>query len=125
MNNQIETLKATKRMNISPYVIPLLKKDLMTIPKIQGTICEYLEISVPEMMSKSRKGVYVKSRMFAYEFLMKYMKLNKSEIARMYNTDHTTIINGLNRCEDLLITDREFRYDYAQIENELKRLKLY
>jgi chromosomal replication initiator protein len=97
---------------ISPYVYPGLKYELL--PKktnrnkikheiVMKVVAEHMNVTVDNIMSKSREQEYVEARHIYCGILRLVYGYTLKVIGRTINRDHTTAINAVvnfkNRCE--------------------------
>ena len=72
---------------------------------ILTAVCQYLEISKSEVISKCRDRNLVTARMYFYFFATKLNSL--SDVGRFLNRQHATVINGLDRVNGYLQYDAQ------------------
>lgn len=97
------------------------KKEL-SIDYIQKVVCNYYEIPVESLKSKSRKREIVQARQIAMYFSKNLTKASLATIgAHIGGKDHATVLHAYKTVLNLMETDKHFR---AQIEEIEKRLKL-
>jgi chromosomal replication initiator protein len=96
------------------------KKDL-SIEYIQEMVCEYFNIDVEMLKSKTRKREIVQSRQIAMYFAKSLTKSSLSTIgAKIGGKDHATVLHACKTVNNLLETDKRFK-DY--IDDIQKRFK--
>ena len=97
------------------------KKEL-SIDYIQKVVCNYYEIPVESLKSKSRKREIVQARQIAMYFSKNLTKASLATIgAHIGGKDHATVLHAYKTVLNLMETDKHFR---SQIEEIEKRLKL-
>jgi chromosomal replication initiation ATPase DnaA len=69
---------------------------------------------------KSRKQEVVFARHVCMHLMKKFTRLSLKEIAEYFNSlDHSTVIHGLRRLQDLIETEETTRMIVAQCENDM------
>jgi len=87
--------------------------------EIINKICLFYDCTLSQLKNKCRTPKIVRARYFIYYFLFTELKLFKSEIGRMFDQDHTTVIHGLKALEYRL----DDTYDYKEYRQDYKQLK--
>lgn len=84
--------------------------------KIQEIVAKVFGISVDDVSMRCRKRKYVNARCaFANVMFEKNILRNASEIGRLINRDHATVINSLKNHEDFNITDAYYQKQYKEV----------
>jgi chromosomal replication initiation ATPase DnaA len=66
---------------------------------IQTLVCDLFNVTWHELISTTRKREVIRGR-FAYWYLcFKHLKKSKSELAREFGKDHTSVIHGIGEVE--------------------------
>ena len=91
-----------------------------TFESVRNKIAEVNHTDVEDLMSKARRHELVRLRCMAYNMLYYKYGANLSEIGRLFNRHHATIINGLETHNSLIDTDEEYVSDYGHTENVLQ-----
>lgn len=109
--------------NVNYYAIPGLKyknKDTSALHRspddIITLICNHTGVSVEGVLSKCRRQTLVIPRHAIIHFLYTYTILNKSDIGRKLNRDHTTVKKALETIQDRIDTEEPIR----ALMNDLK-----
>ena len=93
----------------------------ITIDVIQKTVCDYFNIPIESMMSRTRKREIVQARQLTMYFAK---KLTKSSLAiiglQCGNKDHATVLHACKTVQTLAENDRSFRQHMDQLEKKLK-----
>lgn len=76
---------------------------------------------VKEVLGKSRYRPYVVCRQIYMWLLIKYTKMNLSDIGRMLEKDHATVIHARKVVDGLLDVDSTFEKLIKDIEDELSK----
>lgn len=90
----------------------------MSVRKIIFIVKEEYGINNIKYECRARK--YSEARMAASFFMFEKMNMGISEIGRVLERDHTTILYYLERFRDLYRYDEEFRHRMEYIENEIE-----
>ncbi|MBN1767505.1 MAG: chromosomal replication initiator protein DnaA [Prolixibacteraceae bacterium] len=96
-------------------------KHEITIDYIQKTICDYFDMPVDSLQSKTRKREIVQARQLAMFFSKSFTKSSLAAIgAQIGRKDHATVLHACKTVANLIDTDRQFRTDAEEIERRLK-----
>jgi chromosomal replication initiator protein len=80
---------------------------------------ERINIPVLEILGKTRKMEIVTARQVYWLYLNRN-KIGISEIGRMFNKDHSTVLSGIRRVNDLIsVKDKYLKRYLEAIEYEL------
>lgn len=106
MNKEI-TLELTKEA--LKDVIPEIKSMKNTeIIEIQKAVCEYYNISLNNLLSKSRKAEYVLPRQIAMYLVREIKNESYPKIGQEFgNRDHSTVMHSIQKIENLRIIDNQ------------------
>lgn len=66
-----------------------------------SVICEKMAVPVHELKGKSRSGYLVDARTIVCAVLRAQFRMSTTDMGRLLNRDHTTIMNLLNKATDL------------------------
>lgn len=77
-------------------------------PKILKYCSERLQISIPDLTSRSQKRNVVDKRAITYKFIRENTNLTLKEIGLIFGRDHATIISALNQYNDLYGRNKQF-----------------
>ena len=69
-------------------------------------LCSYFDKSIEEITIKSRKREIILPRHMIMTYLSKYFIL--SDVGRIFNLDHSTVIHAKKAINNLISTDRKF-----------------
>ncbi len=96
-------------------------KHEITIDYIQKTICDYFDMPTDALQSKTRKREIVQARQIAMYFSKQLTKSSLASIgAQIGHKDHATVLHACKTVNNLVDTDKKFRYDVEEIEKRLK-----
>lgn len=90
------------------------------VPCILDEVTKETGVSVEQMKSPALKHELMNARFYAYRILSDYTLLSITAIGRLLNREHSTILYGLKRFDDLYFSDRAFREKYIQIKRQLE-----
>lgn len=99
------------------------KSNNEKINLICKTVCDYLNVSMNDIKSKSRIAVYVDARNISMYLIDKYLnKINSKTvisqiaISKIFNRDHATFIHAKKNIANLCFSDKEYLYRLERIE---------
>lgn len=84
--------------------------------KIKEIVSKVFGIAVEDISIKCRKTKYVNARCaFAHILFEKNILRNYSEIGRLIDRDHATVINSIRNHDDFMVTDPFYQDQYNKI----------
>lgn len=93
----------------------------ISIDYIQKVVCNYFDMPVDALSSKTRKREIVQARQIAMFFAREMTKLSLAAIgASIGGKDHATVLHACNTVNNLVDTDKKFKLDLEEIEKRLK-----
>lgn len=93
----------------------------ISIEMIQKVVCEYYNIPVDTVKSKTRKREIVQARQIAMFFAKDFTKASLKNIGSHFgNRDHSTVIHACQTVNDLMDTDKKFRFDVDELSKRIK-----
>jgi len=93
----------------------------VSIDYIQKLVCDYFSIGVDLVKSKTRKREIVQARQIAMYFAKDMTKASLKNIGSHFgNRDHSTVIHACQTVNDLIETDKKFRYDVEELSKRIK-----
>jgi hypothetical protein len=96
-------------------VIPMRPDRLFSnTTEIKDAVAEAFGVSVSALVSDRRTMDLAKPRFAAYAIYRDHTKFSLPRIARIFNRDHTTVMHGLKRVEELLAEDGYFKQCYSR-----------
>lgn len=102
-------------------VAPKKERKTLTIEDIRDTTCQQFNLSVNDILTKSRQREVVEARQIAM-FLSK--KLTKAPLSSIGKTiggrNHSTVVYACKRVEDLIETDKQYKKIVEDIEKLLE-----
>lgn len=88
--------------------------------KIIQTVCKTWNRSLDDVCGRSRKQDVVYTRMTIAHFLRKYTKLSTTEIGKLINRDHATILYYLKAYDSEFRFNKDFRNFAERIKEDLQ-----
>ncbi|MBC7388259.1 MAG: chromosomal replication initiator protein DnaA [Opitutaceae bacterium] len=93
----------------------------VNIDYIQKSIAEYFDLSLEQLVDKTRKKEVVVARQLGMFFAKEYTNLSLQTIGQHFGKrDHSTVIHAINCVNDLIETDRKFKKSYQDLQKKLK-----
>ncbi len=93
----------------------------VNIDYIQKSIAEYFDLSLEQLVDKTRKKEVVTARQLGMYFAKEYTNLSLQTIGQHFGKrDHSTVIHAINCVNDLIETDRKFKKAYQDLQKKLK-----
>jgi chromosomal replication initiator protein len=94
----------------------------ISIDYIQKVICDYFDMPIDLMKSKTRKREIVQARQLTMYFAKKLTKYSLASIgAQCGNKDHATVLHACRTVSNLIDTDKKFR---SYVDDLKKKLTL-
>ncbi len=118
LNKRTITLDLARDM-IDKFVRSSAKE--ISIDYIKNIVCDYFQITVDEINSKTRKREIVQARQLAMYFSKKHTKASLANIGMQCgNKDHATVLHAYRTVSDLLETDKQFKSYVEDLEKKIK-----
>ena len=93
----------------------------ISIDYIQKLVCEYFEVPVEMVKSKTRKREIVQARQISMYLAKNHTKTSLKSIGAFFGgRDHSTVIYACQTVEDLIDTDKKFKAYVQDIQKKLK-----
>jgi chromosomal replication initiator protein len=93
----------------------------VSIDYIQKIVCDYFNLPVEAINSKTRKREIVQARQLAMFFSKKHTKNSLATIGvHCGNKDHATVLHAIKTINNLMETDKQFRVYVDDIDRKLK-----
>ncbi|MDR2804087.1 MAG: chromosomal replication initiator protein DnaA [Dysgonamonadaceae bacterium] len=97
-----------------------MKKQQITLEKIQDVVSAYFKIDIDQIHSKSRKREIVQARQVTMFLSKKYTDHSYSHIGNMVGKrDHATVLHACKTIQDNLDIDKVFRVKMKDIETQI------
>ena len=111
-------------LEIARTVVKNLVKNIpmeLSIESINNTVCDYFNLTIDKIKSKSRKREIVQARQIAMFFSKQLTKSSLKTIGEFYGgRDHSTVIHSCQTVEDLVDTDKTFKTFVEDISKKIK-----
>ena len=119
LNKKAVTLDLAKQM-IDKFVKNTARE--VSIDYIQKVVCDYFDLPIELLKSKTRKREVVQARQIAMYFAKKMTKSSLASIgAHCGGKDHATVLHACRTVNNLIDTDKKFK---AQVVDLQKRINL-
>ncbi len=118
LNREEITFETAKRV-----VDKLVKKEKkeLSVDYISKTVCEFYELDMDILQSKTRKREIVQARQIAMFFSKSLTNSSLSTIgAKIGKKDHATVLHACKTINNLMETDKELKSQVKEIETKLK-----
>ncbi|MEA3476966.1 MAG: chromosomal replication initiator protein DnaA [Bacteroidota bacterium] len=93
----------------------------ISIDYIQKVVCDYFNLSLDAINSKTRKREIVQARQLAMFFAKKHTKASLATIGlHCGNKDHATVLHACRTVNNLVETDKQFRIYVEEIDKKIK-----
>lgn len=93
----------------------------VSMDAIQKIVCDFFNIPVEMINSKTRKREIVQARQLAMYFAKKHTKASLASIGlHCGNKDHATVLHACRTVNNLVETDKQFRVYVEELDNKLK-----
>lgn len=131
LEGSLKRIKAYKEVmdrQITLETVRNLLKDLiesknisaLSVEKIQNEVANYFNVNINEMLSNSRKKKVVLARQIAIYLSKELTDEPLSNISRLFKKkDHTTIINAIEKTQELISKDRKLFLTVEFLKNKL------
>lgn len=117
LNKKAITLELAKQM-IDKFVKNTARE--VSIEYIQKVVCDYFDMPIELMKSKTRKREVVQARQIAMFFSKKMTKSSLANIgAHCGGKDHATVLHACRTVNNLSETDKQFRAYLEELEKKL------
>lgn len=118
LNKKAINLDLAKQM-IDKFVKNTTKE--ISIDFIQKIICDYFNLPIESINSKTRKREIVQARQLAMYFAKKHTKSSLATIGlHCGNKDHATVLHACRTVVNLIETDKQFRGYVEDLEKKIK-----
>jgi chromosomal replication initiation ATPase DnaA len=113
-----------RKVSIEDYQMPetakQVNREILKTLVVQ-MVCDQYMISKGDLVSKIRITEFVDARKTAAHLIDNFISaVPHVQIAEILKMDRTTVIYNIRKADDLLLTDKAFRYNYEQISTRLK-----
>lgn len=102
-------------------IVNVSTRASISVEQIRDAVCNFYNLSVDSISTRSRKAEVVQARQIAMYFSKIYTKSSLSTIGlHIGKRDHATVLHACKKVEDLMETDKLFLKDVNEIKNILK-----
>lgn len=121
-----KTLNPEDIRKVMPFLTAIGFKDSsnkhIDIDYIIRIVCLYFNVPIEMMQSNTRKREIVQARQIAMYFSKKLTKESLATIGnKIGDKDHATVLHSCKTVNNLIETDKRFRAQMDEIENQLKK----
>ncbi len=96
-------------------------KREISIDYIQKVVCNYFNVGIEQLQSRTRKREIVQARQVAMFFSKSLTKASLASIgSQIGGKDHATVLHACKTVNNLMETDKRFRFQVDEIEKKLK-----
>jgi chromosomal replication initiator protein len=93
----------------------------ISIDYIQKVVCDYFDISMDALNSKTRKREIVQARQLSMFFSKRLTKASLASIGlHCGNKDHATVLHACRTVNNLIETDKQFKVYVDELEKKIK-----
>jgi chromosomal replication initiator protein len=93
----------------------------ISIDYIQKVVCDYFNLPLELINSKTRKREIVQARQLAMYFAKKHTKSSLATIGlHCGNKDHATVLHAVRTVNNLIETDKQFRIYVEELDKKIK-----
>ncbi len=118
LNKKAITLDLARSM-IDKFVKSTTRE--ISIDYIQKVVCDYFNLPVDIINSKTRKREIVQARQLAMYFSKKHTKSSLATIGlHCGNKDHATVLHACRTINNLVETDKQFRIYVEELDKKIK-----
>lgn len=118
LNKKAITLDLARQM-IDKFVKSTSRE--ISIDYIQKVVCDYFNLPVDAINSKTRKREIVQARQLAMYFAKKHTKASLASIgSHCGNKDHATVLHACRTVNNLIDTDKQFRIYVEELDKKIK-----
>lgn len=118
LNKKAITLDLARTM-IDKFVKSTTRE--ISIDYIQKVVCDYFNLPVDIINSKTRKREIVQARQLAMYFSKKHTKSSLATIGlHCGNKDHATVLHACRTINNLVETDKQFRIYVEELDKKIK-----
>jgi len=117
LNKKVITLELAKNM-IDKFVKSTARE--VSIDYIQKVVCDYFDLAIDTMKSKTRKREVVQARQIAMYFAKNMTKSSLATIGmHCGGKDHATVLHACRTVNNLMDTDKRFKAYIEELEKKI------
>lgn len=108
-----------RTIKIHPYAAPgILANKTLEKEAIIMCVCEYFDISEESLKGISRQTKFTFPRFICMYLLKREINTDFRSLGKMFNRDHTTVINAVQKIEDFIsINDQKTKVALNEIRS--------
>ena len=108
LESAIDCLMARSSLLQQPFSLQLAEEVLqdlqavetrLSVPEIQKIVGDHYQVSLPEMLGRSRQKRLVRARRMALYFCRLYTKKTMVELGKLFNRSHASVVHALQTLE--------------------------
>jgi chromosomal replication initiator protein len=96
-------------------------KKSRTPENIIKEAANFFNVDVPYLLKDERTRTRVQMRQMVYKALRQHCMISFQQIGRLFKKDHTTIIHGISKLNNLMDVYPELSLEYEELINHLKK----
>ena len=96
-------------------------KKLRTPENIIKQSAKFFNVDEDFLMKDERTRTRVQMRQMTYKALRQHCMISFQQIGRLFDKDHTTIIHGISKLNNLMDVYPELSLEYEELINHLKK----
>ncbi|HEY4800225.1 MAG TPA: helix-turn-helix domain-containing protein, partial [Bacteroidia bacterium] len=117
LNKKMITIDLARQM-IDKFVRNTAKE--VSIDYIQKVVCDYFNLSIELLKSKTRKREVVQARQIAMYFAKQMTKSSLATIGmHCGGKDHATVLHACRTVNNLMDTDKKFRHYIQELDKKI------
>jgi len=131
LEGNLKRIKMFSELQGIPISLELARKILshhentttITVDEILRIVAEYFKIRITDLKSSSRAKPIVVPRQIAMYLIKKFLDKSLVEIGKAFGgRDHTTVINSLEKVENLQAKDLQFKSDIDELVTQIHNI---
>jgi chromosomal replication initiator protein len=96
-------------------------KKLRTPENIIKEAANFFNVDVPFLLKDERTRTRVQMRQMTYKALRQHCMISFQQIGRLFEKDHTTVIHGISKLNNLMDVYPELSLEYEELINHLNK----
>lgn len=96
------------------------KKKEITAQDIQEVVADKYHVKLSDLRGKTRKKEIALARQIAMYLCRDILSISLVSVANEFNRDHSTIMYGYDKIEDMMQKNEDFRKEVLELKNEIK-----
>ena len=91
----------------------------MSAERIVWAVRQEFDLDVTELFGSTRERRVAEARFIVFD-LLRGEGYSLKKIGQLFGRNHTTVMSGLKRLEDLLATDKRYKARYEHIKRNIR-----